>query len=119
MMLTHRLDAGTGIIEIDIDGAPDVEGYRALGQDMDAAIAAQGKILLLVIVRDAGSIHPDMWWEDLGWSFRHLKNIARVALVADTGWIGPITKMMATVMTAEIRLFDFTEAEKARAWLAA
>lgn len=118
-MLTHRLDAETRIIEIEIDGAVDAESYHALVRDIDAEIAARGKILILEIIRDFGWISPGIWWEDMGWSFRHLKDIARVAVVTDKGWMGPIAKMMAAVMTAEIRLFDFTEIEKARAWLAA
>lgn len=118
-MLTYRLDNETGIIEIDIDGAADAESYRALVRDMDAEIAAQGKILILETIRDVGWISPGIWWEDMGWSFHHLKDIARVAVVTDKGWVGPIAKMMAAVMAAEIRLFDFSEAGKAREWLAA
>lgn len=117
-MLTHRLDAETGIFEIAIDGAPDAESYLALVRDMDAEIEAQGKILILEIIQDIGWISPGIWWEDMGWSFRHLKNIARVAVVTEKGRIGPIAKMMAAVMAAEIRLFDFTEIDMARAWLA-
>lgn len=116
-MLIHRLDREMGIIEIDIDGAADMESYRALVREMDAEIAAQGKILILEIVRDIGWISPGIWWEDLGWSFRHLKDIARVAVVTDKGWIGPLAKMMGAVMAAEIRVFDFTEIDKAREWL--
>ncbi|MCF8708845.1 SpoIIAA family protein [Rhizorhapis sp. SPR117] len=117
-MLTHRLDPETGIIEIDIDGAADMESYRALVRDLDAEIAAHGKILILEIIRDIGWISPGIWWEDMGWSFHHLKDIARVAVVTDKGWIGPIAKMMGAVMAAEIRVFDFADIGKAREWLA-
>lgn len=118
-MLRHIFDHETGIFEIEVDGAPDAESYRNLIHAMDAEIAAQGKILILEIIRDVGWISPGVWWEDMGWSFRHLKDIARLAVVTDKGWVGPIAKMMNAVMSAEIRLFDFGEVEKAREWLAA
>lgn len=118
-MLTHRLDPHTGVIEIDVDGAPDRESYHALVHDMDAQIAARGKIMILEIIRDMGWVTPRIWWEDMGWSFRHLKDIERVAVVADMGWIEPVVQTMDSVMAAEIRLFDLSEIEKARQWLAA
>ena len=117
-MLTHRLDSETGIIEIEIDGPTDYESYRTLIRDLDAQIAARGKIRVLEIIRDMGWVSPAVWWEDLGWSFRHLRDISRAAVVTDKSWIGPIVKMMSGVMTAEVRVFGLAELEKAREWLA-
>lgn len=117
-MLTHRLDPDAGIVEIRIDGPTDSESYRALIRDLDALIAARGKIRVLEIVCDLGWVSPAVWWEDLGWSFRHLKDISRAAVVTDKSWIGPIVKMMSGVMAAEVRLFGLAELDEARAWLA-
>lgn len=117
-MLTHKLDSKTGIIEIEIDGAIDRDNYRALIRDMDAQIAARGQIRVLEIISDMGWVSPAVWWEDLGWSFRHLKDISRAAVVTDKSWIGPIIQMMSGVMTAEVRVFGLAELDKAREWLA-
>ncbi|MBB4642225.1 SpoIIAA family protein [Rhizorhapis suberifaciens] len=117
-MLSHRLDSKKGIVEIEIDGAADTKSYRTLITDMDQLIAANGKISVLEIVRDIGWLSPGIWWEDLGWSFRHLKDIARVAIVTDKSWIKPIVKMMAGVMSAEVATFALDELDKARSWIA-
>ena len=117
-MLSHRVDPETGIIEILIDGPTDSECYRALIQDMDAQIARMGQIRVLEIVRDLGWVSPAVWWEDLGWSFRHLKDISRAAVVTDKSWIGPIVTMMSGVMVAEVRVFGLAELDEARVWLA-
>lgn len=117
-MLTHRLDSKTGIIEIEIDGGIDRDSYRALIQDMDAQIAAMGQIRVLEIISDMGWVSPAVWWEDLGWSFRHLKDISRAAIVSDKSWIGSIVMMMSGVMMADVRVFSLAELDKAREWLA-
>jgi hypothetical protein len=117
-MLTYRVDADSGIIEIHIDGPTDSESYRALIQELDAQIAARGQIRVLEIISDLGWVSPAVWWEDLGWSFRHLRDISRAAVVTDKSWIGPIVKMMSGVMTAEVRVFGLADLDKAREWLA-
>lgn len=117
-MLSHKVHTQTGVVEIEIDGAADTDSYRALINDLDRLIEENGKISVLEIVRDIGWVSPGIWWEDLGWSFRHLKDIARVAIVTDKGWINPIIKMMAGVMSAEIETFGLDELEEARAWIA-
>lgn len=116
-MLSHKVNTQTGIVEIEIDGTADTESYRALISDLDRLIEANDKISILEIVRDIGWLSPGIWWEDLGWSFRHLKDIARVAIVTDKGWINPIIKIMAGVMSAEIETFRLDELDKARAWI--
>lgn len=117
-MLTHRLDPHRGIVEIDIDGGADGESYRALVKDMDAQIEAHGKISVLEIVRDIGWVSPGIWWEDFGWSFRHLKDIGRLAVVTDKAWLTPIVHTMSGVMPGEVATFRLDEMDSAREWIA-
>lgn len=118
-MLSHKIDPSTGIFEIDIDGATDPGDYRKLIDDLDAAITRQGKVRILEIVHDIGWFPPSLWWEDAAWGFRHLSDIAKVAVATDSGWIGPLARMMGAVMPAEVRVFSLSEIKTARTWLAA
>ena len=109
------LGAERGIVEIQIDGPTDSESYRALIQELDAQIAARGQIKVLEIICDLGWVSPAVWWEDLGWSFRHLRDISRAAVVTDKSWIGPIVKMMSGVMTGAAAQEGGAPAERERA----
>ena len=48
----------------------------------------------------------------------HLKDFSHAAIVTDSGWIGPFTRLIAAFFSVQIRVFGVSEKEKARKWLA-
>lgn len=118
-MLRHSLDTGTGIIEIEIDGPTELASYKALIRDLEAEIAAQGKLVILQIVRDLGWISPAVWIEDLSWSLRHMKAFSKVALVTDKLWLAAVARSATLFMPMKLRTFALSEQDEARRWLLA
>ena len=58
-------------------------------------------------------------WEGIKFDVAHIRDIDRVAVVTDVGWIGGLTRALCRVSPLEIRVFDMAELEAARAWVEA
>ena len=43
--------------------------------------------------------------------------LTRCAVVTDKGWIGPITRAVGALVSAEIRVFPLAGIEEARDWV--
>ncbi|CAN5149427.1 hypothetical protein BH10PSE12_BH10PSE12_17180 [soil metagenome] len=117
--MQYKPAGSAGIFEIEVDGRIDADSYRRLVRDLDADIAARGKLAVLEIVRSLGWISPEIWLEDLFWSSRHLASFSRVALVTDTLWLTGMAKGASLAMPVDLRAFPLSEIDAARAWLAA
>lgn len=118
-MLKHAMDSATGVFEIDVDGRIDAGSYRDLVRDMEAEIAARGKVAVLETVRSLGWISPEVWLEDLFWSSRHMGSFSRVALVTDTAWLATMARTATLAFPLVLRTFPLAEIDAARAWLTA
>jgi hypothetical protein len=117
MMLSHTADEEAGWIEITIDGKIGAEDFDPVVAAADSLIARHGKINAIEIIRNFEGMDPAIWWKDLSWGMRHIAKFSRVAVVTDSGWIGPMTRAFGALMPAEIRTFSMADLEKARAWI--
>ena len=116
-MIEYRADPDDGVVEFTVDGPIRKEDYDRVVAEIDAAIDRFGKLRLVEIVKDVGAIASAVWWADLKWAARHIKDVARCAVVTDKGWLGAITRAAGAVLPAEVRVFPLAEAAAARAWV--
>ena len=116
-MMTFQADDAAGIIEFTIEGRVERADYEAVVQAFETMIAARGKVGVVEIVHDYRGIDPSLWWRDVQWSFGHLNDFGRCAVVTDHGWIGPVTRFAAAFMPMEIRVFGVEQIDAARTWV--
>lgn len=115
-MLSVKTDEATGVVELEVDGTVEHGEYDAAVAALEAAIARDGKARVVEIVRSFTGMDASLWWHDVTWGFSNISKFARVAVVTDSGWIGPLTRAVAALMPSEVRVFGLADLEEARAW---
>jgi hypothetical protein len=68
---------------------------------------------------ELGSRFPGSGWDDLDLGFEHATCCERIAIVTDIAWVRLTVKAIRFLIPGEIRVFDTSEAEGARAWITA
>lgn len=116
-MITYLTDPTDGVVELTVTGGISREDYDRVVAEMDGAIAAFGKLRVIEVIEEIGSVDSAIWWRDVKWAWHHMKDIARCAVVTDSGWIGPVTRAIGALLPAEIRVFKLAEMAAARAWV--
>jgi hypothetical protein len=120
------------VIEPVPDMPPGTIGFKAFGEitgkDLEQALApiratveAGDKLRVLTLV-DHLHEDPRAIWESLkaDAEFGLLKRDSweRMAVVSDLGWAQRLTKLFSWVAPGELKVFDASELEAAKAWLA-
>ena len=116
-MITYLTDPTDGVVELTVAGGITRPDYDRVVAEMEGAIARFGKLRLIEIIEDVGRIDSSIWWRDIKWAYHHLNDIARCAVVTDTGWIGSVTRAVGALVAAEIRVFPIAELDAARTWV--
>lgn len=116
-MLTCRTDPVSGVVELTVAGSATRADYDRIVAEMNGAIERFGKLRLIEVVEEIGSIDSSIWWQDIKWAWHHLKDVARCAVVTDKGWIGPVTRAAGALLPAEVRVFPLAEMGAARTWV--
>jgi len=118
-MIEYQVIADTNIIEFVVEGKVTKDELMPLLDATKAIVAEHGKVRMLKQLRGPAlvTIELSALWENLRWGFKNLKNIERVAGVADQAWMGTLTKIADPLFSAEIRFFPTEEIDAARAWL--
>lgn len=116
-MLSYTIDEEEGVIDVLVDGAISRRDYEELIPILERLIERHNKLRCVETVREIGPIDMSLWWEDLKWAVAHRHDLARVAVITDHGWIGPLTKAVGALFPAEMRVFKESDAQAARAWV--
>jgi hypothetical protein len=96
------------------------EDVHDMGKIMSAAIAASGKIRLLMEIEGFRHMEPDALLEKLKFAMDHARDIERMAVVSDRIWIKSWVKVggLLTVLThTEVEHFNRSEMEAAWEWV--
>ncbi len=115
-MLNVQSDDAAGYLELTIDGRIGKEDFQRAVDAVDALLKTHKKIDVVEVVRDIGWIEPEVWWKDMVFHLSHGVFVRHAAVVADHGWIGPLTRLFAPIYPAAIRSFPLAELEAARVW---
>ncbi len=112
-----------------IDGLPrHVVGIRVTGRVSKAefrevlAPAIAGSLRWRRSIRlyyELGSRFPGSGWDDLDLGFENASRCERIAIVTDIAWVRLTVKAIRFLIPGEIRVFDTTAADDARAWITA
>lgn len=119
-MLASTAIAGTDIVAIDYGGPVRTEEMLDACEEVDAVVARCGIVRLLVVHAhdDPTRWEPRAMWSDL-LTARCLRDVDRVAVVADADWIDGIDGVDANGRWIPARGFRADRRDDALAWLRA
>jgi hypothetical protein len=112
------IDRGTdSILGFALSGKLHDEDYKNFVPAVDAAIAAHGKVRLLVHFADFHGWDLHALWDDIKFSTTHCNKMERIALVGDKSWEKAMAKVCKPFTMAQVRYFDAAQIEDAWKWL--
>ena len=88
---------------------------KAFADRLDAVVAESGPVRLLVELEDFRGIELDVLWQKAKFTFAHLRDIVRMAVVGDRAWETWRVKIGSALSPTETRYFDETDIDAARA----
>lgn len=115
-MLGVTMDKDKGYLELLVDGRIGKADYEAAVQAVDTLLETHDKIDVVEIVRDIGWVEAEVWWKDIVFHLSHRNFLHRVAVVSDSGWVGPVTRVFAPLYPCAIRTYSAGEVDEARRW---
>jgi hypothetical protein len=105
------------VLGVKISGKLHDEDYKKFVPVIDAAVAKQGKVRLLVQFEDFQGWDVHALWDDIKFATTHCLAIERIALVGDRKWEAWMAKVCKPFTMAKIRYFDAADLAAAPAWL--
>jgi hypothetical protein len=108
---------GGNTLEVFLTGKLVKEDYATFVPAVDTAIAAHGKLRMLVVMHDFHGWTASAAWEDTKFGARHFRDLDRLALVGETKWQHGMAVFCKPFTTATVRYFEHDKIDAARAWL--
>ncbi len=90
--------------------------YREFEESILYSVKFQGKVNLLLDLRDMLKFTVDVAWEEINFSRAHASDFGRVAIVATSQWMIWSAWVTRMFVEAEIQVFDDLSA--AEVWIA-
>ena len=118
-MISHELDADSGVLTVRPEGPLSGEDFKSLAAAVDPYIQEFGSLRALII-----SVESFPGWENLVGMIGHFKfvkghhrDIGKVALVTDSKLAGFMPKIVEHFLNADIEVFPFGSLNEARDWV--
>src|SRR5690348_11438323 len=92
----------------------DEECNNVLRPAIEASLRRHGKIRLYY---EIGSRFPGAGWDDLDIGIDNPRQLERIAVVTDTGWVRQTVNALRFLIASEVRVFTRLDAEEGRAWI--
>lgn len=89
--------------------------YQRFEREVVAQLQRQGRVNLLIDLRDMLGYTVDVVWEDIKFTRDHSHDVGRIGLLSTAEWAAWSAWLSQLFVAAEIRVFDDETA--ARAWL--
>lgn len=104
------------VLEVEVTGTLTRQDYDVFVPVIETQMQ-QGKVKLLVSMRDFTGWELGALWEDIKFDIRHFRDIERLALVGDKKWEEGMAWFCKPFTTATIAYFDQSQIETARSWI--
>jgi hypothetical protein len=93
------------------------EDYQQWVPELEAAIAAHGKIRLLAEFHDFHGWDAKALWDDIKFDAKHASDFERIAMIGEKTWEKWMAKVCKPFTSAKIKYFDAGDRDAAWAWL--
>jgi len=116
-MLSYTEHDNAQAVEISLSGWVSTQEFDNVAKQLEAFIARHGRVRVLEQVKDFEGIDTAALWHDIKFSFRHLEDFSRIAVVASPETHNLWSSLVSPFMTCEVEHFAPDQIEEARDWL--
>jgi hypothetical protein len=116
-MIEYSKNPHGNIVEIHIEGKITEADLEHVTSRLKEDIQKHGKLRILEKVHNFSGIDPITLWKDARFSFYHVNDFTHAAVVADSQWMRTIAAAIGGILSAEVRAFEASQLDEARAWL--
>lgn len=116
MTVKYTEHATLPVFEIEVAGKITQADMDAVIPPLEAFLERHGKVRMVEIIPTFEGFEWSTIWDGIKFDVAHIRDIDRVAVVTDVGWIGGITRALCRVSPLEVRVFEMGELAEARAW---
>jgi hypothetical protein len=110
---------GGRILEVAASGKLTDADYQRFVPEFERLAKQHGKIRVLFELSQFHGWEARAAWDDLKLGVKHFRDIERLALVGENKWQKWMAEFCKPFTTAQVRYFDRSDAEQARAWIEA
>jgi hypothetical protein len=108
---------GVRVVILTFTGKVDKADYELFVPQLEGLLEEEKPVRILVELREFQGWTVGALWEDTKFGAKHFNDIDRLAVVGDRRWERGLAAFIKPFTTAEVRYFDRTEVETAKAWL--
>jgi len=105
------------VLVIHVSGKLTAEDYEQFVPEVERLVEKRGKLRMLFEMQDFHGWKATALWEDTKFAVKHYHDIERLAVVGEKKWQKGMTTFCRPFTKAEIRYFEHSQADEARAWL--
>jgi len=118
MTIALSEQAGGKFVEVRLSGKLHKDDYQHFVPAVEKAIAANGKIRVLMEMHDFHGWDLPALWQDIKFDRMHHEHIERIAMVGEKKWESGMATFCKPFTSAKIRYFDVKDSAAARQWIA-
>lgn len=118
-MLSYEMKPDSAVAEIVVDGQITDAEMNTVIAAMKADLDKGGKIKLLEDIRSFEGMEPAAFFKDVRFGLAMMKGVSHVAVVSDASWLRMLAETFGRVSPAQMKVFERSRIDEARAWLAA
>lgn len=107
------------IVGFKLSGRLHSEEYRAFMPGLEAALAAEGTLRVLVQFEDFHGVDLRAVWDDLRFATKHYTDFERIAVVGDGRWEAWLANFCKPFTRAVVKHYKACDVAHAWAWLRA
>ena len=116
-MLSYTEHDNAQAVEIALSGHVSADEFDRVAEKLEAFIVRHGQVRVLEVIKDFEGMDAAALWHDIKFSFRHLKDFNRIAVVANPEIHNLWSSLVSPFMTCEVEHFAPDQIEEARDWL--
>ncbi|MEZ5874175.1 MAG: STAS/SEC14 domain-containing protein [Hyphomicrobiales bacterium] len=116
-MLSYKEHDNAQAVEIRLSGRVSTEEFDKVAAKLEAFINRHGEIRVLEVVDDFEGMDAAALWHDVKFSFRHLKDFNRIAVVSSPQIRNLWSSLVSPFIDCEVEHFAPDQIEEARDWL--
>ncbi len=116
-MLSYKEHDNAQAVEIRLSGRVSTEEFDKVAAKLEAFIKRHGEIRVLEVVDDFEGMDAAALWHDVKFSFRHLKDFNRIAVVSSPQIRNLWSSLVSPFIDCEVEHFAPDQIEEARDWL--
>ncbi|HVU22946.1 MAG TPA: STAS/SEC14 domain-containing protein [Opitutus sp.] len=106
------------IIEVKVSGTLVHADYADFVPRVEKQIKERGKVRVLFDMADFHGWNVSALWDELKFDVKHFADVERFAMVGDRKWEKALSMLSHPFTMGQVRYFERTQIEAARAWLA-